>query len=77
MGRLYSTTEAWTGTPTDDQLRLTRQAHRDLTGLVSDLRALIENQLSGLQQAFMDAEIPWPAGESPVLPDDLIPPFVS
>jgi hypothetical protein len=77
VGRLYSTTEAWTGSPTEDQRRLTRHAHRDMAKLIADLRALIDNDLSGLRQDFAEAGISWPAGEAPTLPDHLIPPFES
>jgi len=77
VGRLYSTTEAWTGSPTEDQRRLTRQAHRDMAELIGDLRALIEQKLSGLREAFVGAGVPWPAGEIPNIPDYLIPPYAS
>jgi hypothetical protein len=77
VGRLYSTTEAWTGSPTEDQRRLTRQAHGDMVRLISDLRALIEQELQRLRQAFTEAGIPWPAGEAPTLPDNLIRPYAS
>jgi photosystem II stability/assembly factor-like uncharacterized protein len=77
VGRLYSTTEAWTGSPTEDQRRLTRQAHGDMAKLIADLRALIDNELPGLRQALAEAGIPWPAGDVPTLPDHLIPPYGS
>jgi photosystem II stability/assembly factor-like uncharacterized protein len=77
VGRLYSTTEAWTGPPTEDQRRLTRRAHEDLTALTADLRALIDNELPGLREALAEAGIPWPAGEIPTLPDHLLPPLES
>jgi len=77
VGRLYSTTESWTGAPTEDQRRLTRQAHEAMTALLADLRPLIENELRALRDALAEAGIPWPAGESPVLPDNLLPPFGS
>ncbi len=75
--RLYNTTEAWTGPPTEDQRRLTRRAHGDMARLISDLRVLIEEGLPGLRRAFSEAGIPWPAGQIPIIPDSLIPPYVS
>jgi hypothetical protein len=77
VGRLYSTTEAWTGPPTGDQRRLTRRAHEELTAFMADLRALIEDELPALRQALAEAGIPWPAGEIPTLPDHLLPPLES
>jgi photosystem II stability/assembly factor-like uncharacterized protein len=73
--RLYSTTEAWTNRPTADQSRLTTRAHRDLVELLSRLRPLLERDLPGLRQAMAEAGVPWPAGDAPVLPDGLLPPF--
>ncbi len=75
VGRLYSTTEAWTGAPTADQARLTALAHRQLAHLLADLRPLLEQGLPGLRQAMDQAGIPWPAGEAPELPDNLLPPY--
>lgn len=77
VGRLYSTTEAWTGSLTEDQRRLTRQAHGATAKLIAGFRALIDNDLPELRQALAEAGIPWPAGEAPTLPDNLIPPFES
>ncbi|MGW8266082.1 MAG: VPS10 domain-containing protein, partial [Longimicrobiales bacterium] len=77
VGRLYSTTEAWTGSPTEDQRRLTRQAHGDMAKLITELRDLIDNQLPELRQALAETGISWPAGEAPTLPDPLIPPYES
>jgi photosystem II stability/assembly factor-like uncharacterized protein len=74
--RLYSTTEAWTGPPTADQNRLTYRAHRELADLLGVLRPLLETGLPGFRQAVMEAEIPWSAGDAPVLPEDLLPPLI-
>ncbi len=73
--RLYSTTETWTNRPTADQSRLTTRAHRDLVELLSRLRPLLERDLPELRRAMAEAGIPWPAGDAPVLPDGLLPPF--
>jgi len=75
VNRLYRTTEAWTGPPTEDQLRLTRKAHGDLMELMGDLRPLLNREIPELRQIMENAGMPWPAGDVPVLPDDLLPPF--
>lgn len=77
VGRLYGTTEAWTGPPTEDQRRLTRRAHEELTALMAELRVLIQDEVPALREALAEAGIPWPAGEIPTLPDDLLPPLES
>jgi len=73
--RLYSTTEAWTGPPTADQNRLTHGAHRELADLLGVLRPLLEMGLPALRQEMVAAGIEWPAGDAPVLPEDLLPPL--
>jgi hypothetical protein len=75
--RLYSTTEAWTGPPTGDQNRLTNQAHEKLFELLARLRPLLEEDLPDLRKSMAEAGIPWPAGEPPQLPEDLLLPFIS
>jgi len=40
-------------------------------------RALIHNEQPAIREALSEAGIPWPAGEPPILPDNLIPPFES
>jgi hypothetical protein len=77
VGRLYSTTEAWTGSPTEDQRRLTRQAHEGMVTLLTDLRSLLDNDLPALRKALAEAGLPWPAGEAPILSENLLPPFGS
>ena len=75
VGRLYSSTESWTGRPTADQRRLTTRAHQGLADLLDALRRVVERDLSGLRQAIADAGIPWPAGPPPVIPQNLLPPL--
>jgi hypothetical protein len=75
--RLYSSTEAWTGPPTEDQLQFTNQAHQEMVDLLATLRLLLENDLPGLRQGMTEAGIPWPAGEVPNLPENLLPPVIS
>jgi hypothetical protein len=74
--RLYSTTEGWTHGPTADQSRFTNRAHRDLVELLAVLRPLLDRDLPELRRAMAEAGIPWPAGDAPVLPAGLLPPFV-
>jgi hypothetical protein len=74
VGRLYSTTEAWTGAPTTQQTELTARAHRELTDVWIRLRTILAEDLPALRRALSDAGIPWPAGNPPVLPTDLLPP---
>jgi hypothetical protein len=76
VNRLYSTTEGWTGAPTDDQNRLTRWAHSELRELVSLLRPMLEVDFPGLRRELADAGIPWPTGDPPTLPDFLVPRFI-
>jgi hypothetical protein len=76
-GRLYSTTEGWSGPPTQDQARLTALAHEQVAEVLSRLEAMLEGDLPGLQRSMADAGIPWPAGPPPALPQKLIPPFIS
>jgi hypothetical protein len=75
VGRLYTSTESWTGPPTADQVRLTSVAHRQMADLLSDLRSLLHGGFPGLRGSMTQAGIPWPAGEAPVLPENLIPPL--
>ena len=73
VNRLYTTTEAWTGRPTADQLRLTRLARQQASGLVDALTELVGEDLPALRKALSDAGIPWPAGTAPALPNQLTP----
>jgi hypothetical protein len=75
--RLYTSTEAWTGPPTADQLRFTRQTHQGMVDLLTSLRSLLEDDLPRLRQAMMEAGIPWPAGNAPNIPENLLPPVIS
>jgi hypothetical protein len=75
--RLYTSTEAWTGPPTADQRRLTGQAHGDLTRLLADLRSVLLEDLPRLHRALAEEGIPWPAGDIPFLPENLLPPVTS
>jgi hypothetical protein len=74
LSRLYRSTEAWTGTPTADQGRLTGTAHRDVGELLDALRPLLERDLPSLRRALIEGGLPWPGGPPPLLPEDLIPP---
>jgi hypothetical protein len=74
--RLYSTTEGWSGGPTADQSRLTERAHGEVAELLAALRPLLDRELPELRRAMTEAGIPWPAGDAPVLPAGLLPPFV-
>jgi len=76
VNRLYTTTEAWTGRPTADQNRLTGWAHGQLREVLAELRPLVERSLPTLRRALTDAGIPWPAGELPSLPQDLLPRYL-
>lgn len=76
-GRLYSSTEAWTGPPTADQRLLTRQAHLEMVDLLADLRSLLNDVLPRLRRSMAEAGIPWPAGDIPILPENLLPPVIS
>ncbi len=73
VGRLYGTTEAWTGAPTADQTHLTDQARQQVTELLRRLASLLEQTLPDLRRDLAAAGIPWPAGEVPVLPENLLP----
>ncbi|NNK63744.1 MAG: hypothetical protein HKO98_11130, partial [Gemmatimonadetes bacterium] len=75
VSRLYASTESWTGPPTADQRNLTARARAELTELVADLRALIDDALPALRSSLDAAGLAWPAGDAPVLPADLLPPF--
>lgn len=75
VNRLYTSTESWTGAPTRDQARLTVRAHREVARLLQDLRHILEEGLPGLRQAMIGAGLPWPAGDPPRLPEELIPLF--
>jgi len=75
--RLYTSTEAWTGAPTADQSRFTGQAHEDLVKLLADLRSLLREDLPQLRRIMDEAGIPWPAGDIPVLPKNLLPSVIS
>jgi hypothetical protein len=76
VNRLYTTTEAWTGLPTADQNRLTGWAYGQLMEVLAELRPLVERGLPALRQALTDAGIPWPAGDPPSLPRDLLPRYL-
>lgn len=73
--RLYRTTESWTGPPTEDQMRLTGHARRELGALLSDLRAILDPELPELRQIMENTGIPWPGGDIPTLPENLLPAF--
>ncbi len=75
VGRLYSTTEAWTGPPTADQTRLTSWAHREMADILAALRTSLGGGLPGLRRALAEEGIPWPAGAVPTLPENLLPPL--
>jgi hypothetical protein len=73
--RLYTSTEGWTGPPTADQIRLTDAAHTRMEEVLGDLRHILGVLLPDLRDSMVEAGIPWPAGEIPVLPENLIPTF--
>ncbi len=75
--RLYSSTEAWTGAPTAEQTRLTRRTHGEMVDLLADLRFLLNDVLPRVRRAMTEAGIPWPVGDPPVLPENLLPPVIS
>ena len=76
VGRLYSTTESWTGAPTAQQTEFTVQAHRELADVLVRLRSILGQDLPGLRSALSEAGVAWPSGTTPVLPNDLLPPIV-
>jgi ABC-type transporter Mla subunit MlaD len=77
VSRLYSSTESWTGKPTNDQRRLTSQAHRAMAELLDALRALVTDDLPALRRAVTEAGFDWPAGDPPTIPENLIPRYES
>lgn len=77
VSRLYSSTEGWTGDPTNDQQRLTHHAHGAMAELLHELRNLTTTDLSALRRALTEAGMDWPAGEPPTIPENLIPRYES
>lgn len=75
--RLYTSTEAWTGLPTADQSWLTKRTHAEMVDLLADLRSLLNDVLPRIRRAMTEAGIPWPAGDAPFLPENLLPPAIS
>lgn len=72
--RLYMSTEAWSGGPSPEQRRLTESAHRDLSTVLKDLSAYLEQTLPDLRDALGSEGIVWPSSELPApLPAELIP----
>ena len=48
----------------------------EVAELLAALRPLLDRELPELRRVMTEAGIPWPAGDAPVLPAGLLPPFV-
>jgi photosystem II stability/assembly factor-like uncharacterized protein len=72
MSRLYRSTESWTGVPTADVSQLTNRAQIEMEQLFIELKDILASDLPRLQRLMLDAGIQWPAGDVPVLPENLL-----